>query len=224
MIGAHRRRTDKLDNEGVFMTDNAADFPAGSPGEIVTSLLGPKMAEARVLDAALIVELGEKRAAQEGKEETREEVVNVLRDFARAAIGIGSEVPGLSAQFRVPDNRSDDNLIAAATAFYDASAPHEAKFEELLGDKCRTELTKKRDAFMAARAEWDSAVAEHAGAVGALDALFREMMSLSRKRDAIVRLKYRNDPGKLAAWTVASHLERAPKRSAEPEPTPTPNP
>lgn len=221
MTGAQRKRMDKLQREDIFMTDNEADFPANSPGGEVTSELRPKMAEALEKDAAITQESGGKRAAQESKDETRDELLNLERDFARAAIGIGTEVPGLAAQFRVPENRTDQNLIATATAFYDASEPHKAKFNRLLGAECRELLKAARDEFSAARAEWESAVEGKAGAVGALDALFREMMSLSRKRDAIVRLKYRNNPQKLAAWTVASHLERAPKRSTEPTPAPT---
>lgn len=213
MTDAQRRRIDKLQSEDVFMSDNAADFPANSAGDKVTALITPKMDEALVLDAKLTVELGERRAAQEAKDTARELLVNLLRDFAMGAIGIGSEVPGITAQFKVPDNRSDQNIIAAATAFFDASAPHIAKFGEVdLTEDDRNNLKTFRDDFSAARAEWESAVEEHAEAVGTLDALFREMMALSRKRSAIVKLKYKNNPGKRAAWEVASHLERPPKR------------
>jgi hypothetical protein len=79
--------------------------------------------------------------------------------------------------------------------------------------------------FSAARADWESAMEGHAEAAGAIDALFRDMMAQSRKRSAIVKIKYRDNPGKLAAWTVASHLESAPKRnSGEGDSTPPPNP
>jgi hypothetical protein len=216
---------DKLQREDVFMTDNERDFPADSPGGEVTSEMRPKMADVLVKDAAVMQESGEKRAAQEGKDAARDEVVDLLRDFSTAGIGIGTEVPGLAAQFRVPHNRNDQNLIAVATAFYDASEPHKAPFEKLLGGGCRASLITARDAFAEARAAYAGASEGKAGAAGALDALFRELMLNSRKRDAIVRLKYRNDPQKLAAWTVASHLERAPKRQAEPKPAnPEPTP
>ena len=52
----------------------------------------------------------------------------------------------------------------------------------------------------------------------ALDALFRDMMALSRKLSAIIKLKFRDNSGKLAAWTVASHLERPPKLKKDPAP------
>lgn len=214
MTGAQRRRMEKLEREAVFFTDNAADFPANSPADKVSAEISPKQAQALDLDAKLTVESGERRAAQEAKDEKRDLLLDQLRDFATAAIGIGNEVPGLTAQFRVPTNRSDQNLIAAATAFFDASEAHKEKFAELgLDAGERNMLASLRDEFSAARAEWESAVVEHAGAGGDLDAVFRDMMALSRKRSAIVKIKYKDNPGKLAAWTVASHLERPPKRN-----------
>lgn len=221
MTDAQRRRMEKFDREKVFMDDNAADFPADSPADKVNDLLYPKMDQVLALDADLIQELGERRAAQEAKDDARDILLDLLRDFSTAAVGIGDEVPGITEQFKVPRDRTDQNLIAAATAFFDASAPHIAKFAEVgISSADRDNLQTFRDNFIAARGEWQSAVEEHAEAVGALDALFREMMALSRKRSAIVKLKYRDDAGKLAAWTLASHLERAPKKKDEPEPAP----
>lgn len=212
MTDAQRRRIEKLQREKVFVTDNAADFPKDSPGDKVSVQINPKMDEALALDARLTTELGERRAAQQEKDETRDELLNLLRDFSTASKGIGSEVPGIEAQCKVPTNRSDQNLIAAATAFFDAIAPHLAKFEELgMTAADHANLKIFRDAFTAARNDWESAVEQHAEAVGSLDALFRDMMLLSRKRSAIVKIKFKDNPGKLAAWEVASHLDRTPK-------------
>ena len=219
MTDAQRRRMEKLQREKVFLTDNAADFPKDSPVDKVSVLINPKMDAVIANDAALTVELGEKRAAQEEKDAARDRLLELLRDFATGAIAIGDDVPGITAQFRVPVNRSDQNLIAAATAFYEASAPHADKFKDVgLENADRENLNTFRDDFATARSAWQSAAEEHAEAVGTLDALFREMMALSAKRSALVKLKYRNNPGKLAAWTVASHLDRAPQRLKE---TPT---
>ena len=220
MTDAQRRRMDKLQRERVFLTDNAADFPKDSPVDKVSVRINPKMDAVLASDADLTLELGEKRAAQEAKDTARDRLLELLRDFATGAIAIGDDVPGIRAQFRVPDNRSDQNLIAAATAFFEASAPHADKFEAAgLTTADRDNLNTFRDDFATARAAWQSAAEEHADAVGTLDALFRELMALSAKRSALVKLKYRDNPGKLAAWTVASHLARAPQRIKE---TPTP--
>ncbi|MGE3465811.1 MAG: hypothetical protein AB7J13_02665 [Pyrinomonadaceae bacterium] len=39
-----------------------------------------------------------------------------------------------------------------------------------------------------------------------------------RTVDGIVQNKYANDPGKLAAWLSAKHVEKAPKKKAPPTP------
>ncbi|MET0753901.1 MAG: hypothetical protein ABWZ66_11030 [Pyrinomonadaceae bacterium] len=211
MTDAKRRRMDKLQREDVHMVDNAADFPADSPVDKVTVLIRPKMAEALELDARLMQELGEKRAAQEAKDDSRDMLIDLLRDFAIGAIAVDDEIPGIAAQVRVPRNRSDQNLIAAATAIHAVVAPHLGKFKDAdLTSADHANLLIFRDKFTADRNAWESSSEEHAEAVGALDALFRDMMALSRKRSALVKLKYRNNPGKRAAWTVASHLERPP--------------
>lgn len=45
----------------------------------------------------------------------------------------------------------------------------------------------------------------------------RQGMVIVRIINGIVKNKYANDPGKLAAWISASHVEKAPKKKA---PTP----
>lgn len=80
-------------------------------------------------------------------------------------------------------------------------------------------------AIAAADAAADSAVShvgQRAAATGGLFDAARRGMSLSRKLNSIVQIRYADDPAKLAAWTVASHLERLPRRAAATNPTPTP--
>ncbi len=48
--------------------------------------------------------------------------------------------------------------------------------------------------------------------------MIREGMVIVRNLDGIVKNKYANDPGKLAAWISASHVEKAPKKKETPTP------
>ena len=204
---------EKLDREDGFYDENAADFPAASPVAVLTAQIKPKMAQALALDAQLATESGERRAAQEAKSAARDALVALLEDGSTAAVGIGSSAPGIAAQFRVPRDRTDQNLIAAATAFASDAAAHETEFVNIgLDADFRTQLTDLRDQFITARDDWNTEVAEYGGAAHALDELFREMMALSRQRSAAVQIRYKNNPQKLGAWTIASHLERAPKK------------
>jgi hypothetical protein len=147
-------------------------------------------------------------------------LLDELRAIATAAVAIDNdEVEGITVKFRMPDNRSDQNLLARSSAFYTDTEPLEEKFVEAgLDADFRAQLNAARTAYMQALDAADSAVEEHAEAVGAISEIFREMMALSRKRAAIVNLKYRDDAGKRASFVVASHLERAPKKPKSTQP------
>ncbi len=73
------------------------------------------------------------------------------------------------------------------------------------------------DAFEATFSNTAAATAEHVAATADEAAKVREGMVIVRVLDGIVKNKYANDPGKLAAWISASHVEKAPKKKA---PTP----
>lgn len=136
------------------------------------------------------------------------------------AVAIGNVVvPGITAKFKMPRPRTDQNLIADADAKYADTEPLEAQFIAVgLDTKFRLYLQTARNAFQTARDEANGALEEHGEAVGALESLWREVSVLSRQRAAMVKLKYRQNPGKLAAWEIASHLDRAPKRAKTTEP------
>ena len=58
-----------------------------------------------------------------------------------------------------------------------------------------------------------------ASSTGALTEAFQRATNLSHKLNSIVKIKYTDNPGKLAAYIVASHLER----QARPNKAETPN-
>lgn len=218
MIGAHRRRTNKIDSERVFLIDSKADFPVGSPVAVISEEIDSKMEKALQLDADLTSALGDKAQALEIKEDCRDDLLGEIEDVVTGAIGVGDgEVPGITTKFKMPYPRTEQNIIACADSTRADAAQYEAKLV-LAGVEAGflDRLLNGRIAFQNARDNAASAIEEHAEAVGALAALFREIMALSRRRDAMVKLKYKNNPGKLAAWKVASHLEKAPKRAPKP--------
>ena len=220
MNDAHRRRMDKFDREKVFMAENTDDFPAGSPGASVTAQIEANMTQILAADAEQVSGFDDKNQAFSVKGNDRDTLIDELEIIVLAAKGIGNELPGIADKYRLPRPRTDQNLIAKATSFHTDSADDEAKFIEYgLNTDFRASLLSARQEFEASSAQADAALEEHAEATGTLDARFRDTMNLSRKRDAIVRIKYRDNPGKLAAWTVASHLERAPKKKKETEPS-----
>jgi hypothetical protein len=66
-----------------------------------------------------------------------------------------------------------------------------------------------------------SAMDAQVEATAELDEAVRCGMIARRILDGVVRLKYKNNSGKLAAWTSASHIEKAPEKKKD-EPTQNP--
>lgn len=212
MNDSQRRKMDKLDREDVFMNDNTDDFPARSPAGILTTQINVERTKINAFDAQQSSGYSAKHSAQAIYDERRERLVDLLDKFVLAAKIVEDDVEGTAAKFKNPRPRTDQNFIAAATAFYNDSANIETQFESAgMDEGDRALLLTIRDEFQQAAAAHDSGEESHAEATGGMNECFRKAMELSSRRDKRVRMKYRDNPAKLAAWTVASHLDRPPK-------------
>lgn len=111
-----------------------------------------------------------------------------------------------------------EDFLVEARAFHTESLVYDADFIAYgLPATFRADLSSLADAFEASFSNTASANAEHVAATADTSAKVREGMVIVRILDGIVKNKYANDPGKLAAWISASHVEKAPKKK---EPTP----
>ena len=151
-----------------------------------------------------------------------DEAIASLKEINLAANAFKEEVPaGSDLKFRMPRNRSHQSVLATAQAFHDDAVPLEAKFIEYGLDKnFLADLQTLIDNIKTAQSSADSSEEQKAAATGGLIDAARRGMANSRKLNAIVRIKYADNPQKLASWTVASHLEKAPKKKAATNPTP----
>jgi hypothetical protein len=214
MNDSHRRKLDKIDREEVFVADNAADFPAGSKVAEWTALIAAEKPRFLAFDAQQMSGFAGKRSAQDVYEDQRDELIDLLEEFMLVADIVDDDIPGTAERFKMPRPRTDGNLIAAATSFHDDSATIENDFKTAgLRSGGRALLLTLRDAFQQTAAERASSEEKHAEATGGMNDAMRKMMEYSRRRDKAVRLKYRTNPSKTAAWNTASHLDRAPKRT-----------
>lgn len=216
-----RRKLDKFEREEAFMADNAVDFAAGTPGAAASAALSAVIAEIQGLAAEQVS--GGSTAAQAfgNQEDALDNLIAFIKKMNLAARAFDDEIPGSREQFRMPRNRSQQNVLATARAFHTDSEPLEAKFVEYgLKSTFRVGLLTAIDAVDAAAQSADLNIEQRAAATGGLFDAARRGMNLSRKLNSIVRIKYADNPAKLAAWTVASHLERAPQKKPSPAPTP----
>lgn len=220
MHDSQRRKMDKIDREEAFFTENAADFPANSHGDKMTQLINAEKTKILQFDAAQTSGFDNQRQAQEIYENRRDELVDLLEEFVLAAAIVDDDIEGTAAKFKMPRPRNDQSLIAKAASFHADSADIEAELTAAgLTANARTTLLDLKAEFQQAALAHDTAEEKHAEASGGMTESFRKIMEYSRSRDKSVRLKYRDNAAKLAAWTVASHLERAPKKKDD-SPTP----
>ncbi|MGI8467180.1 MAG: hypothetical protein ACR2N3_01885 [Pyrinomonadaceae bacterium] len=126
---------------------------------------------------------------------------------------------GISELFRMPRNMTDQNL-AAANAFIAAMSPYEDAFIEYdLPADFLSDLTDDITAFQQSMNAPSSARDTHVAATAEIGAVVRRGMQAVRILDGVVKNKYRDNVGKLAAWTTASHVEKPAQKKEPVKPT-----
>ncbi len=209
-----RRKMDKVDREEVYFIDNAADFATHAKAQELTGFINTEKAIILAFDAQQTSGFDEKRQAQEIYENRRDVLVDYLEEWVLAAAIVDHDIEGTEQAYKMPRPRTDQNLIAKATAFNANGAAIKTQLIAAgLSNEAYDNLPTARDAFQQAALVHDSAEEKHAEGTGGLIASFRKIMNWSRLRGKIVRLKYRNNAAKLAGWLVASHLDRAPRKT-----------
>ncbi len=109
--------------------------------------------------------------------------------------------------------------MALARAFLTESLAYNADFIAYgLNANFRLALDEEANAFEASFAAAATAKAEQVAAT------IREGMIDVRVLDPVVRNKYADNPGKLAAWVSASHVQAVPSTPENPPPPPDPDP
>ena len=217
MNDSQRRRMDKIDREEAFFIENAADFTGNAKAQQYTDSINAEKTKILDFDAQQTSGFDDRRQAQEIYDARRDELIDSLEQIVLAAAVVDDDLEGTAVKFRNPYPRTDQNLIAKATSFIADAAPIQTELKNAgLPPEVLSGLPARRDAFQQAGIVRDAAEEKHAEATGGMADSFRKMMNYSEKRGKIVLLKYRNNPAKLAAFMVASHLDRAPRRPETP--------
>lgn len=178
----------------------------------------------------VITDLGGKQAIQAGGaygEETehqrvlRQDLEEELRDVNATAAAISEETanPAMMDRFRMPYGSSDRNLAASARAMAAAIRDLALNDEfEAHGHPADTaaDLEQMADAFDTTEGEQGAALGERAGATAAIPGALRAGKSAVKTLDAIFRRVYKGNPGVLAAWKTACHVQRVPRSSPQP--------
>jgi hypothetical protein len=203
---------------------HAADFPVESLGGRLFTEIGSVIEALNAQTATQTSGLAAARESTSGKAVARNALRSELEMMTRTARAMAIDTPGLDDKFRLPRSNADQALLNAARAYRADAEPLKADFiahampedfletlDELVGDFEEQMATGNRNA------------AAHIAASAAIDAEIERGMTVARRLDPIVRNKYHNNPGVLAVWTSARHVERAGRKAAKPPASPPPD-
>ena len=205
-----------------FMTANAADFQniafvaatltelQTETGKIAALAAGKVQSTAAAKDST--IERGDARDALR-------EAMAEIADLWRSAVKDESTAAN---KFRMRYG-TDQNLIATAKAFAaEAAANQQIFLERGMPADFVSGLQTKTTAFEQAVNRSEAARGTRVGANAAFDRSVKKCKDLVGNMEPVVKRTYRaNNPQKWAEWTVASHVDRAPK-PAKPAETPAP--
>lgn len=202
---------ERIDN---FSVDNPADFVSGVPHTQILVIRAMLVLIAQYA-AAQVEGGGDAAMGFDSKGIARETLRDFMQRIADTARVMTYMHPGLNDKFRMPWGASDQVLLATAKAWYNDIVDYEHDFmSHGMPDDFRTVLNDDLAAFEASFTDPMSGVDERVAATAQLGENIRQMMIAIRILDQVMRNIYAANPGKLAAWISASHVERPPKKKA----------
>jgi hypothetical protein len=175
------------------------------------------------LQAAVIEVEQEAAAYGTGRSDAKQgtQTINEARETLLAdlfSMREAGKVMGVEDKFPYPPRNNDEQLLQMAGVYATNALPLKAQLiaHELPADFLE-DLAADKAAFQSKSAERGNAVGDHIAARQKLDDALGRGVEKVRDLTSLMKVKYANNAGKLAEWTAATHIERAPKR-AKPKP------
>jgi hypothetical protein len=211
-------RTDSFRRIKVFGTESAADFPAASKGGELFGRLETKITNIDAANAGQDSAKGDVRQGYAGKGTARENLRASLQSISNTAVGAAYDVPGLDVKYHLQVELSDDEMFAHGQSVL-ADAVEDKALLMLWGEEENflEVLAGAVEDFSQALSETSAATGEQVGATANISEEVREGMVIRRQLN-VVRNKYKNNPGKLAAWESACHIEHPAKNNDKDKP------
>lgn len=192
-----------------FMTTNTADFEAMP---FVASTVAALREAANALETLGAAKFTTTAAAADttlARGDAREDLQGELKYLAGLWRTGYEEVGGEPNKFRTPHGNGDRDWIAAGRAFVN-ELPAQQQFFIGRGQSTNfiPQLAAMIDAFEQTVDAAEAAVGDRVGTNAAFQEPARRGKKLVEKLAPAVKRRYRDQPQKLAAWLVASHIEK----------------
>lgn len=211
---------DMLKRAHRFILDN----PIEPPMPLLTAAHADLVAASDALEAAASTQVAgsDKNAGGvDVRVTTARDLREYLKALSRTVDTLEEANPGITPTFRLPRTGSYPALIAKAHSVIAAATPLQASFVAAgLPNTFLTEVQTLLTAFEAATSKKQSGGITRTGGTADLDAKASDGVRAAKKVDVYVRNHFRGNAEKIAAWTHARRIERAPRRSTAPAPGP----
>jgi hypothetical protein len=217
MNDKERRRYDAFVWMLAFWLTAAADF--GDLPIVAENFAVIQNSVDALREAAAIRTSGEGKSSTASKAVLHDAIDKKLRRIRRTARGIAVDVPGFDDLFVVRDGSNEQVMAATARDFVAKFNEHRDKFKRHgLKVEIVERLNEDVTAFESLLSAQAAAGGLSSGAKAMITVKVDEALQAFKRIDPVIRNVYEDNPGKLAAWLTASHVQRAPKRADDASP------
>lgn len=215
MDDLERRQTEALVRVNNFGIQNAAAISAFPKAVAAFAVIQAAITQLEQIGALRTSSHQTKLSSSARRKLMRNELYAEISRIVKIAADIERDEPDFVNKFRLPRaNKSDLVWLETARAFAADLTAVKHLFVEygFLADFI-DDLTADADAFEQAINQQDTANRGRVGANADIDEILGDALKAKRTLDVIVPNIFRDDAGKLADWTAASHVEKTPKRN-----------
>ena len=192
-----------------FGADYGSRFPAASVAGRLFTTIGAAVDEANVDGAAHVGAHNRTRAQSAAKAAAGDTLRRLMLALCRTARAMTPDAPGIDLKMRMPQTRTDQELIAVAGAMVQQAAPYADHFvAHGLSSTFLADLAGAAGAFDTAIRERAAATGARAAAVAKATDAIANGFAAAKRLDAVMKNLLASDPGLLAAWNSARHVSK----------------
>lgn len=203
-----------------WIIDFVALIPGGSMFETKTALLTTLVNLLETLAGTIEAFVGEGLSATDVKGSERLDLLDIMKKVRDAARSAEPDNPGTRDRYRYTTTMSMQDLLAAGRSFAAGGADDEALLESYgAPNKWPLAVTTACDEFEASFGQQDSAVGSRIAKNAEFNDQMAQLIALKSTATHMVPNFCTGNPGAIAAWQSAAHVEAPPKSKPKP-PTP----
>lgn len=203
-----------------WIIDFVAFILPGSMFETKTTAFTALVNDLETLAGQTEASRGEGLSATDVKGSERLDLLDIMEKVRDAARAAEPDNPGTRDRYRYTTNISHQALLAAGRSFAQGGGTDQALLESFGAPAGWPALvTTACNAYEAAFGQQDSAVGSRIAMNAELNDKFAQMIALKSTITHMIPNFCAGNPGAIAAWTSAAHVEAPPKAKPKP-PTP----